>query len=128
MREDIGETTVNNENVEGIIVSRLLHPAAHFEHPNDVLAASHLSEQEKRAILASWASDKYAVESMPALRHYAGSSTAVKLSDVMAALRSLDTVEVAELQTPLGDRCGRRLELRSLLPMRRRIHSKMARR
>lgn len=126
MRKDIKDTTVNTNAPEGIIVSRLLHPTTHFEHPNDVLAATHLSEQEKRAILASWASDQYAVESIPALRHYPGSSNAVTLSDVMAALRSLDADKDEEFKTSPRNRPGRRLELRSLVPIRR-LHGKMAR-
>jgi hypothetical protein len=53
MRKDMEETNVNTKAAEGIIVSHLPHPTAHFEKPNDVLRAAHLSGQEKRAILAS---------------------------------------------------------------------------
>ena len=120
MRKDTGETTVNTNAAEGIIVSHLLHPTSHFEHPTDVLRAAHLSQQEKRAILASWASDQYAVESIPALRHYPGSSGAVTLADVMAALKSLDAEEGEELKTPSKDRSSKRLDLRCFIPMRRR--------
>lgn len=35
----------------------ILHPGKHFSHPRDVLADRTLSRSEKRAILASWASD-----------------------------------------------------------------------
>jgi hypothetical protein len=127
MRKDIGETTVNINATEGIIVSHLLHPTSHFEHPNDVLGAAHLSEQEKRAILASWASDQFAVESIPALRHYPGSTGAVSLADVLAALKSLDADDGAEHRTPPKDRAGRRLDLGCLVPIRRRVRSRMAR-
>ena len=120
MRKDLRETTVNTIASEGIIVSHLLHPTSHFEHPQDVLRAAHLSQQEKRAILASWASDQYAVESIPALRHYPGSSEAVTLADVMAALKSLDTEEGEELKTPSKDRSSKRLDLRCFVPIRRR--------
>jgi len=120
MRKDIGETTVKTNAAEGIIVSHLLHPTSHFDHPNDVLRAAHLSEQEKRAILASWASDEYAVESIPALRHYPGTPGAVTLADVMAALRSLDADESEEFETPPNGQSNKRLDLRCFIPIRRR--------
>lgn len=120
MRKDLRETTVNTNTAEGIIVSHLLHPTSHFEHPTDVLRAAHLSRQEKRAILASWASDQYAVESIPALRHYPGSSGEVTLADVMAALKSLDAEEAEEFKAPSNDRSSKRLDLRCYIPIRRR--------
>jgi hypothetical protein len=45
-----------------------LHPSQLFEHPSDVVDDPDLSLNEKRAILASWASDACAVESTPTLR------------------------------------------------------------
>ena len=119
MRKDSSENSVIAQPAEGIIVSHLLHPAAHFEHPRDVLAAAHLSEQEKRAILASWASDQYAVESIPTLRHYPGSSRAVSLSDVLAALRSLDGQTAGTSGTNSRRNLDRRVDLRRLVPFSR---------
>ena len=49
-----------------------------------------LTLSEKRAILASWASDICTVEAAPALRRVPGSGKAVAFDDVMDALRSLD--------------------------------------
>jgi len=121
MIKKLRETTVNTNAAEGIIVSHLLHPTSHFGHPTDVLRASHLSQQEKRAILASWASDQYAVESIPTLRHYPGSSGAVTLADVLAALKSLDADEGETFGTSPSDRNPRRLDLRCLVPLRRRL-------
>jgi hypothetical protein len=46
----------------------LLHPAQAFEHPMKVINDPDLTLSEKRAILASWASDACAVEATPALR------------------------------------------------------------
>jgi hypothetical protein len=40
----------------------LLHPAQAFEHPSDVVNDPDLTLNEKRAILASWASDACAME------------------------------------------------------------------
>src|SRR4029453_15012093 len=66
----------------------LLHPSQLFEHPSDVLDDPDLSLSEKRAILASWASDACAVESAPALRNNP-SGRVVSFDDIMDALRAL---------------------------------------
>lgn len=73
----------------------LVHPWRVFTSPSEVLAHPALSAQEKRAVLASWASDAYAVESAPALRCPPGSETPVALADIMEALRALDAEEPA---------------------------------
>jgi hypothetical protein len=67
----------------------LLHPAQAFAHPMDVARDPDLTLNEKRAILASWASDACAVESIPALRRPPHGPT-VSFDDVVDALRSLD--------------------------------------
>jgi len=46
----------------------LLHPAQAFEHPWYVVNDPDLTVNEKRAILASWASDACALEAAPHLR------------------------------------------------------------
>jgi hypothetical protein len=43
----------------------LLHPSQAFEHPSDVVNDPDLTLNEKRAILASWASDACAIEAVP---------------------------------------------------------------
>ncbi|MHC2626368.1 hypothetical protein ACVIW2_008400 [Bradyrhizobium huanghuaihaiense] len=68
----------------------LFHPAAHYASPGDVLNDNELSVPEKRIILSSWASDLYAVESCPALREIPGMGRAIRLADILAALRRLD--------------------------------------
>lgn len=73
-----------------LFLDRLLHPARHFERPQDVLADPTLDVQEKRAILSSWASDACAVESVPALRMPPGASAPVSFDAIMEALRHLD--------------------------------------
>jgi len=67
----------------------LLHPARAFAHPRDVLADPDLTTNEKRAILASWASDACAVEAAPALRQ-SPSGKPVAFYEIMDALRTLD--------------------------------------
>lgn len=69
-------------------LDQLLHPAHAFSHPTEVLADPDLTLNEKRAILASWASDACAVEAAPALR--VGSTAPVPFDDIMDALRQLD--------------------------------------
>jgi hypothetical protein len=70
-------------------LNAILHPGSVFDHPRDVLADTSLSLGEKRAILASWASDAAVVASNPALRAMPG-KTAVSIDDILEALSSLD--------------------------------------
>jgi hypothetical protein len=65
-------------------------PVRIFADPREVLAAD-LPQEEKRAVLAHWASDACAVESAPALRRCPGlPGRTVPVDDVLAALRALD--------------------------------------
>ena len=83
-----------HETQAGIDLVSLFNPAEYFSNPGHVLEAQTLTEQEKRAILASWASDQYAVESVPGLRELPGSHALVALQDILAALKQLDGPEV----------------------------------
>jgi hypothetical protein len=67
----------------------LLHPAQAFEHPSAVVDDPDLTLNEKRAILASWASDACAIEAAPDLRT-GPRGAAVRFDDIMDALRTLD--------------------------------------
>jgi len=58
--------------------------------PGAVLDDPDLEPFEKRAILSSWASDLYAVESCPLLRDVPGVKKALHLSDILEALQALD--------------------------------------
>jgi hypothetical protein len=68
----------------------LLRPALAFKHPQHVVSDPDLTLNEKRAILASWASDACAIEAAPDLRQVPGSTQPVRYDDVMDALRALD--------------------------------------
>ena len=57
-----------------IDLNAILHPGSVYAHPRDVLTDQSISLGEKRAILASWASDAAAVASNPALRELPGSN------------------------------------------------------
>jgi hypothetical protein len=87
-----------------------------FSHPDAVLAARDLTREDKRAYLAWWASDVWAVESAPALRYCPGQpGRHVPLDEILAALRRLDAEEVrsafAQTRRPMpiagqGSRAG----------------------
>jgi hypothetical protein len=92
-------------------LNAILHPATVFDHPRDVVADATLSLSEKRAILASWASDAAAVASNPALRELAGTRRPVTIDEVLEALSMLD-------RKPPGPPGGK--------PMRRKSTSRVA--
>ena len=94
-------------------------PGDAFRHPRAVLAHPGLSRAEKRAILASWASDARAVESCPTLRCLPGCrAEPVPIDEILAALQALDdgpshggTAPAAPCQRPLpaaSARCRQR--------------------
>jgi hypothetical protein len=68
----------------------LLHPGTVFDHPRDVVRHPNLSLSEKRAILASWASDASAIASCPSLRAPAGLKNPVTIDEILEALCELD--------------------------------------
>ena len=70
-------------------LDELLHPAQAFGYPSEVVNDPDLTLNEKRAILASWASDACAVEAAPELRS-TPSGPPVPFDDIMDALRTLD--------------------------------------
>jgi hypothetical protein len=61
-----------------------------LQRPIDVVKSPALSVDDKRAILAAWASDFYAVESKPSLRQLPGTPEPVSIDDVHSALKELD--------------------------------------
>jgi hypothetical protein len=77
-----------DENVYDL--NAILHPGSVFDHPRDVLADAMLPRAEKRAILASWASDAAAVTSCPSLRAVPGARRPVSIDEILEALTSLD--------------------------------------
>jgi hypothetical protein len=81
-------TTALDDNVFDF--DHLLHPGTKFAHPRDVVSHPNLTLAEKRAILASWASDASAIASCPALRAPEGLKTPVSIDDILEALCALD--------------------------------------
>jgi hypothetical protein len=84
------DTSNRNRNEFELDLDDLLHPAQAFEHPDQVVNDPDLTLNEKRAILASWASDACAVEAAPALRRAPGARRPVSVDDILEALCSLD--------------------------------------
>jgi len=80
---------MNDRSSDKFDLDELLHPAQAFGHPSEVVNDPDLTLNEKRAILASWASDACAVEAAPELRS-APCGSAVRFDDIMEALRALD--------------------------------------
>jgi hypothetical protein len=91
-----------------IELEALLHPASAFGHPSQVVDDPDLTVAEKRAILASWASDACAIEAVPELRALPNGSP-VSFDDVMDALRALD-----DRAEDLAKRYRRRVRRRNL--------------
>ena len=102
----------------------LLHPARAFAHPMDVIRDADLTLNEKRAILASWASDACAIEAAPELRVTA-SGNLVPWDDIMDALRALDNEDNSGKPLPHYKRVlpQKGIGLLSLRTLRRRNRS-----
>src|SRR5437773_10615218 len=81
-------TTAIKDNVFDI--NALIHPGTVFDHPRDVVSHPTLTLAEKRAILASWASDASAIASCPALRAPDGLKAPVTIDEILDALQALD--------------------------------------
>ena len=81
-------------------IDNLLHPASAFKHPKHIVNDPDLTINEKRALLASWASDACAIEAAPDLRQAPGTGQPVRFDDVMDALRALDRQTSERHQVP----------------------------
>jgi hypothetical protein len=87
---------LNRGGEDALDLDALLHPAQAFEHPMSLVNDPDLTLSEKRAILASWASDICGREGAPALRCIPGTFKPVAFDDVMDALRNLDRMAGGE--------------------------------
>ncbi len=61
-----------------------------LQRPSDVVETSALLVDDKRTILAAWASDLYALNLKPVLRQLPGTPEPVSIDDVREALVELD--------------------------------------
>lgn len=101
MRKETHQNSAAEPSKASLSAAHLLHPAMHFDHPRDVLMANNISKEEKRAILASWASDMSAIESMPAWRRLPGVDRIVSYDEILAALKALDDAGQCSLEQSL---------------------------
>jgi hypothetical protein len=85
----VGRKATNDRLNTNFELDELLHPAQAFDHPSDVVDDPDLTLNEKRAILAAWASDACAIEAAPELRA-SPRGAPVRFDDIMEALRLLD--------------------------------------
>ena len=95
----------------------LFHPGQAFDHPDQVVHDPDLTLNEKRAILASWASDACAVEATPALRRLPGSRRIVSIDEILEALRTLDK-QLGEKRSSWARRQVRRASIEAFREMR----------
>ena len=96
---DIADREVKARARDHLELDALLHPTRNYAHPRDVVRDRSLSLNEKRAILASWASDACAVEAAPELRCI-DDRRIVRWDDVMDALRQLDALAQRDPSAP----------------------------
>ncbi len=78
--------------------------ASSYVDPFAVARHPQLEPEVKRAILASWASDRSAVEGAPSLRRPPGARDPIPVDDVMEALRWLDTAPTTDIDWLGADR------------------------
>ncbi|MBR0793812.1 hypothetical protein JQ615_00240 [Bradyrhizobium jicamae] len=75
-------TTALHDNV--VDLNAIIHPGTVFEHPRYVVSHPSFSLFEKRAILASWASDASAIASCPSLRAPEGLKAPISIDEILA--------------------------------------------
>jgi hypothetical protein len=90
----------NRDNVVSIGQARPQCPFGKFHYPHQVVSDPTLRPDEKRAILAAWASDQHAVGSLPLLRHLPGTPFPVTFSSIMNARLALDKMTGANDDDP----------------------------
>jgi hypothetical protein len=99
----------------------LLQPGRAFKTPHDVVNDDDLTINEKRAILASWASDAAASPDSPTLRQTPDGSL-VEFDDILDALKQLDGERSSSVNySKLAERAARIKQLFKPLPSGRSI-------
>jgi hypothetical protein len=73
-----------------LFLTQLMRPPVGFNRPEDVVKDPALSLEEKRELLAAWASDAFAPPDHPGLRWLPGAEDPVPLMEINDALRRLD--------------------------------------
>jgi hypothetical protein len=88
-----------------------------LNHPEQVVSDPALALEQKREILASWASDRHAVPDKPNLRQV-DSGAILEVEEILEALRVLDNMEssLGQVHRTFERRLGIRQPRRSALP------------
>lgn len=94
-----------------------LEPASVLVHPEQVLHHPTMTDDEKRALLSSWASDRRAIEDAPTLRRL-DSGAIVPVADVLAALAAIPAKE-GQAVANKGWAAASRRQRPALVPWRR---------
>ena len=94
MRLATSETAFDTQGL-GAALERWLRPAVGFQRPRDVLKDPFMDLDEKREVLASWASDASSVRDEPHLRWLLGTPEPIPLAEVREALAKLDLWEAS---------------------------------
>lgn len=68
----------------------ILVQGTELRRPIDVVRAAALPIDDRRTVLAAWASEIYAVDAQPAFRHIPGTPEPVSIDEIKAALGELD--------------------------------------
>ena len=121
-----GKTTIGWRAPIDAEIDVLPHRAQTFAHPDDVVYDPDLTLNERRAILASWASDACAVEAAPALRSLPGNGRTGSIDEIIEALRTLDE-QVGEKGSSWVRRQVRRASIEAFRESRLRREDRMAR-
>jgi hypothetical protein len=72
-----------------LFLTQLMRPPVGFNRPEDVVKDPALSLEEKRELLAAWASDAFAPPDHPGLRWLPGAEDPVPLMEINDALRRI---------------------------------------
>jgi hypothetical protein len=88
------------DNIIPLDMARPQRALWNFRYPHQLVRDPAMTLEEKRAILAAWASDLHAVDSLPVLRHLPGTPFPVTFSSVMAAMAELDRLSRDEDDHP----------------------------
>jgi len=107
-------STVGFDRLEPVRAETTPAIATGLMHPDDVVNAARLTREQKREILASWASDARAVDDAPALRQL-DNGAVVRVDEVLRALHALDDgTELIPHTRGLGQPPHRRQRMRSV--------------
>ena len=90
-----------------------------LKHPMAVVRDATMTTDEKRSLLASWASDERGVTDRPSLRRL-DNGCLVKIDDIFRALKCLDRSDALPNASVLGERLRRRQHVRTFGRLRRR--------